>query len=304
MVFDAAEWMGGAARIEASFLEDSLSAFGVDITRGVHHDFASAIGFAYSSGLSRRLKPMACNHWDLVCSSWVWMSRKHSKRSVRNIYGNPNCEFVAQGNLWTVRMIVLSLYHLSKLGVFLLELPSSSLMRLHPRFEVLERAALEVQRILQEPDDLSDLGLVDMPTWLGAFGAATAKRTILTCSVPRVLFPLHRTLSRCQRDRLSGEPVCDESFVVQDGVLKHKVTGRRRALKQTQVYPPEYGRQVCKSWKRWRERQSMHLEESGDSDSNDDVVKWPEAELESVVELLSGQVEKSRPASSLPRMFR
>ena len=142
MSYDGAEWFCGEGWVEDGMRQDALCVFGYDVTRGKHMDFTSPCGLAYAVGLSRRLKERSCNHWDTVCSSFVWMSQKHCARSLLSPLGNSGCYSTYAGNLMVVRMIVLSLYHLSKLSVFLLEQPSSSIMRAHPRFKCVRKLAI------------------------------------------------------------------------------------------------------------------------------------------------------------------
>ena len=68
-------------------------------------------------------------------------------------------------------------------------------------------------------------GLADIPTWLGAFGAPTAKRTNLSGSHPHVLFPLFRTLKKA--DRTEADSVVHERVVAENGRVIHKVTGNK-----------------------------------------------------------------------------
>lgn len=135
-------------------------------------------------------------------------------------------------------------------------------------------------------------GLADIPTWLGAFGAPTAKRTNLSGSHPHVLFPLFRTLKKA--DRTEADSVVHERVVAENGRVIHKVTGNKRRLKETQVYPKAYGAAVSRAFRSWRESQApIEYGESSDSDY-DTLTEWPEAELLPVVRFLERQAPNVR----------
>ena len=290
MRHDGAEWFSGVSAVQESLVEDSLLAFAYDWTRGNHMDFTSPLGFAFAASRSKELKPGSTSHWDTVCSSFVWMAQKHCRRTITDILGDERCWATKSGNLMVVRMVLLSLYHLSKFAVFLLEQPSSSVMRNHPHFEYLEYAAKDLKLLTNEPvPDPSLEGITDVPTWMGSFGGPTPKRSVLSCSHPDVVLPLHRTLSKADKARLAGESVVTDEYVMESGRLKHKVTGKRRKLKQTQIYPRGYGKAVSLSYRQWlrgfEKRHNLH-DDSSDSDYCADLPDWPEAELTSVIKLL------------------
>ncbi len=287
MIYDGGEWMCGLGQIEAALTADDLLAFGYDIERdGTCMNFLDCAGFVFATQKSRQLKTRHVCHWDTVCSSWIWMSRRTSMRTYIDPLGNTRNEKTCDGNIMVARMIVLSLYHLAKFGVWLLEQPGSSLMRFHPGFEYLEKASAYMRRLRGDTGDIDDL-----PSWMAAFGGKTAKRSLLSSTHKEVLFPLHRTLSVAQRKELKATSVVHERIVVEDGVMKHKVTGKKDLLKETQQYPYQYGVEVSKAYKRWlSEQKPLLFEESSDSDYDDASPDWPEADLEPVVRVLCKQV--------------
>ena len=93
-------------------------------------------------------------------------------------------------------------------------------MRHHPGFLLFEKAALDVKRILERLTAMvmqiadKENGIEDIPTWMGAFGGSTAKRSVLSGTNRRVLFPLFRKLSNEQRGELKAKPVVSERVVV------------------------------------------------------------------------------------------
>ncbi len=128
-------------------------------------------------------------------------------------------------------------------------------------------------------------GLQTLSTWMAAFGAPHAKRTELTCSEKELLLPLHRTISAQQKASLRGDVTTIEEIVVtKEGRVLRKITGQKEVLRGTQVYPKGYGRQVHKSWSRWRTKCKLLADgESSDSDYEAHTVDWPDAELATVL---------------------
>ena len=124
-VFEAGEWFCGAGRVWKRFVECEDAAFGFDWELNSLQDFTSPEGFIAATELERQSKVYSLGHWDTVCASWVWMSRKHCRRSFIDVRGNRRCKSVLAGNVMVVRMLIISLYHLAKLGVYLLEQPVS-----------------------------------------------------------------------------------------------------------------------------------------------------------------------------------
>jgi hypothetical protein len=127
MSFDGGEWFSGESQVQQGCIEDGFNAFAYDIRFGKLMDFVSIIGFVYATAQSRRLKWRAMNHWDTVCSSWIWLARRWCRRSMVNPLGDESCFSTMHGNVMVARMICLSLYHAAKLDVFLLEQPSTTL---------------------------------------------------------------------------------------------------------------------------------------------------------------------------------
>ena len=291
LLFDGAEWMAGKGHIEHALNLDGLTAFSFEIERDrIYEDFCGIAGFIFGTQRSRQLKWRAINHWDTVCSSWVWMSRRTSMRSYLDPLGNLRNEKVLLGNRMVARMIILSLFHLARMCVWLLEQPTSSLMRFHSYMPRLEFACAYMKRQNGEQG-----GIDDIPTWMASFGGNTPKRSTLSGSHRAVLFPLYRTLSASERKALNAVSVVDERFAIENGQLKHKVTGRRKQLKQTQEYPPAYGVAVSTAYKKWLLSQpALSSPESSDSDYEDVSPNWQLAELGPVAAALCAKVSAVR----------
>ena len=137
-VDDCQEFMCGVGRIIRAFQLSSLQARGFDIVLNPDMGFLGISGFLIACLQARELKPGGLQHWDTVCSSWSWLGRKVTKRTLWCVSGDVGNEFVRSGNVMVARMLVLALFCLSKDCPFMLEQPASSLMRLYPRFAFLE----------------------------------------------------------------------------------------------------------------------------------------------------------------------
>ena len=221
------------------------------------------------------------------------MSQKHCGRTFLNPIGNVKCPSVFAGNMMVARMILLSLYHLSKLSVFLLEQPGTSKMRQHPYWEYLERAALDVKKLQGVELAEFEKGLEDIPSWMASFGGETPKRSTLSGTNRRVLFPLFRTLDKKTRAGLT-KAVVSERYVVEDGQMKHKVTGIKNDLKATQRYPAEYGRAVGKAYSEWLSTREQSIDSSSESDYEERAPNWPHAHLRPVFSFLSKKTPRVR----------
>ena len=69
------------------------------------------------------------NHHATVCSSWVWMSRNSTGRSIPgNIGGFADCKGVLEGNCMTARVTLLLALASCKSIQWIVEQPASSLM--------------------------------------------------------------------------------------------------------------------------------------------------------------------------------
>ena len=94
---------------------------------GSHFDLCSDIGFASTLCAVMRVKTTGMIMLGPQCSSWVWLSRSASRRSLANPYGDPSVASVAEGNVVNERVAMICAI-CSMLGiVWLVEQPASSL---------------------------------------------------------------------------------------------------------------------------------------------------------------------------------
>ena len=127
--YDCAEYFSGVGHVGGSFVERGYMAALYDIDRsGDFEDLTKPEGFLTAVTTTIKCKPGALAHWATVCSSWVWVCRATTKRSLLNPHGDTRHAFVAEGNVMVARMVVLILVGLALGQQWILEQPSSSIM--------------------------------------------------------------------------------------------------------------------------------------------------------------------------------
>ena len=99
---------------------------------------------------------------------------------------------------------------------------------------------------------------------MGAFGGPTWKPTLLRSSSAWV-YLMRRFLTADDKKRCQGHATCRKSWdPIQE---KWRVTGTLKELKQSQVYPDEYGMAMLKFWKNHTDRtECIHDADNSDSD--------------------------------------
>ena len=155
-----------------------------------------------------------------VCSTWIWMSRASTKRSLEAPLSDRGSATVVHSNVMVSRVSLLMLMGWCKMCDQMQEQPLSSLMFAHPRQK-------QVARFTQ-------WNCVVMA--MGAYGAATEKPTKLwsACSWKPYTPPPGSDPQLCTRDASGG------------------VTGIPNALKESQTYPKGFGEEVCRLYTPWR----------------------------------------------------
>lgn len=93
------------------------------------------LGFANAMNLCLSLKPGAGCLMAPVCSTWTFMNRGTSKRSLACPYGNTAVQSVQEGNTMVARCVLLLLLLASRGCWWVLEQPQGSLMQEHPALQ-------------------------------------------------------------------------------------------------------------------------------------------------------------------------
>jgi hypothetical protein len=185
-------------------------------------DLTTPLGFLHALGLCLRLKPGGLLWAAPPCSTFVWMNRGTSQRSTDRAEGNESVPSVAASNIIVARLMLLIALVVTKGCNWMLEQPTSSVMVWMRRMQAIKE----------------NLGMCEVFTWMGAFGAATPKGTRLYGNNAAVLALLKRTI---KRGDFKKPPKGQETN------LRHrKADGRERVragpgLKGTQAYPVGFG---------------------------------------------------------------
>jgi hypothetical protein len=171
--WDAVEFFAGCGSWSRALRAGGLRVAEYEIkTDSELSDMLGDIGFITAVQLLLQARAGALVHFATVCSSWVMINRGTSKRSSCNPLGCSH-PYVVHANVMVSRTGLLMLLALCLNLHVILEQPASSLMFLHPR----------IAQIVS----LSSMGLPPLDkitTFMGAFGAATPKMTMLLGSPP------------------------------------------------------------------------------------------------------------------------
>ena len=226
---DAVEFFSGVATWSDSLRNKGYRVYSYEIANdSVHCDFLGDAGFLNALGLLFRCKVAAILHFATVCSSWVTINRHTSGRSAMVPLGRQGRPYVAAANTMVSRMCMLIMIG-ACLGLdWVLEQPISSVMKYHPRMQViLNMAEIGCLRVVNE-----------IHTWMGSFGASSPKPTMLI-GTPSFLPRLHRKLAKRTFENQ------ETSRTYEDKHGKKRFSGGKR-LKETQQYPKGYGSAFAK----------------------------------------------------------
>ena len=218
-----AEFFCGTGGLVTALSQAGMRCAWFDIDVEPSHDMLSVIGIAIAIRIALSVIPGGVVWFGVPCSTFVWMSRGHTKRSRQNPLGDLARVDVRRANR-IARIVVVICQVLAKRGVFsVMEQPAGSLLWRAPRMRLAaRRLRVQGQRWCRRF------------VWLGHYGHKICKPTELCGIFPSLARIL---LSRCPR----GKPAT--------GVYKvwKNKNGRRRTrgslgLKATEHYPKEFCR--------------------------------------------------------------
>jgi hypothetical protein len=222
---DTVEFFAGEGAVTGAFRFLGYRSYPFEVKHDhVVEDLNSRSGFAFALSLVLNCKPGGCIWMGVVCSTWVFMFRASTGQGENRVLGNPT-RCVLAGNRMVSRATLL-VYLAHALGCLaVIEQPSSSILRLHPRLQML-------------------LSLVDMYScsfFLGYYMADSAKPITLLTNRPWFDRALQTRRSRSWFPRSTNVSTrsTDEYGVV-------RVTGDS-GLKNTQTYPVAFGFAVASS---------------------------------------------------------
>lgn len=217
----------------------SYTAVGYDVKKdSVYMDICSPRGMVTATALMRRLKIAGLGWLATVCSSFVWISRASTKRTVASPRGSPSSASAIMGNRMCARSALLFLFCTAKQGWAVIEQPISSVLASHPAARFLQDLA----------DAFSWCGWHVANSYMGAFGGATPKM--------HRFFSNHRLVHALSRDRPSLSSFgsasrdvtrVDEVVNSEGRIVKRKITGAP-GLKGTENYSDEFGEAVVQTW--------------------------------------------------------
>ena len=226
---DLVDICAGKARITRWALWANLQAVAIDRSYSPHLDINSNTGYAIALTAVLRTKPRTgLIFMGPQCSSWVWISRGTTQRSCENPDGHDGVQSVMEGNELNLRVGLMCMIA-TKLGIpWIIEQPSSSLFFETDTFKSVILAT-NAQRVHIN---------------LGDYGHLTRKPTLLLGTVPWL-----QTLARPPGTHAARRSKSVALVMVKVEGGKRRVTGKRKFLKASQVYPVRFaGAIVKKHW--------------------------------------------------------
>lgn len=222
----------GVAAITRAFNAAGLPATGYDYLKDPYmNDINSPAGFICALTMLLTLHPTDGLLWlATVCSTWVWMSRGSTMRSLEFPLGMP-CHSTAGANQMVARCGLLIMLCMAFGCAWILEQPATSLMVMHP---VMVWLASHNGRML-------NCDWFEASTSMAAFNAETVKQTKLYGN-RRSVFALARKKPTDMRSESRDVVRITE---LSDG--RPSVTGGS-GLKATQAYTDDFGEAVLEAY--------------------------------------------------------
>jgi hypothetical protein len=180
-------------------------------------DLCTMLGFENALRLVLRLRPHGSLWAAPVCSTWGFIGRSGTGRSASNAMGDNSVPRTRYANRMVVLTTMLMLLAYIRNAHVWIEQPSSSLM---PVFSPLK--------------EFLDFACgYSVTTFLQAFGSKSLKPLCIRCSAEEVM------RLRRQRPHVRGE-----NLATTKGTM---VTGKRKQLRESQAYPPLFGKAVSEA---------------------------------------------------------
>ena len=232
---DAVEYFAGQMSWTRGMADLGYQVLAFEHKLHITMDFLTERGFLMAYLMASRVKNNGIAWFAPVCSSWTYMSRGSTQRSLHNPLGDTAVSSVAQGNCMAARCCLLIMYFTAHKIEWVLEQPASTLFHLHPRF----------QRLLQLPF----MKVYKVWLWMGLYGGSTPKGTVLFSSAAWVHELSARKMSKSERDKFAASDALVTKY--RDATGQLRCTGNVR-LKQSQAYPVEFGRCFAELFQRQR----------------------------------------------------
>ena len=214
------EFFSGVQSITKGLMTNGIDTIPYDLNINQQMDFNSDVGFAFAVWLVLRLQPGGVLFAAPPCSSWVWVSRSSSGRSYDCPLGNQLRKKVRDANILVSRLVLLMALALGRGCTIAWEQPGGTLMHFHPKMRMF----------------MQKFKIYEIWTWMGMYGAPTAKATRLWCS-HRWIRGMYQKLDKSKIPVYNGQ----EMVVEFHDVLGLKRATGRKGLKSSQSYPLAFG---------------------------------------------------------------
>ena len=249
-----------------------MHALFVSLRMQVHQNILSVQGFIAAVQFVLQLEDGGGIFSAPVCSSWVWMNRSTSGRHSALPAGNDDHFYVRMANIMVSRVCMLCWLALGCGKIWMIE---------QPRFSILE-CSRRMQELIQKTR------VFRTTTSLGHFGAPTQKDIYLYSNYDRIDNVKHFAISGGAGD--ASKKLVRTKL---DASGKQLVTGNPSELKDSQAYPPAFGRAILMLHHGFFEEQkqlayilrsqSSHCKLHSATDLED---QWADAALDGVFSIL------------------
>lgn len=220
------ETFAGAKSVTCGELEAGRSAVPFELVDDPFtQDILTPEGFTNAIFNTLRLEEGSGLFQAPVCSTWVFMSRGSTLRSNSRPLGRTDSQKVHDGNIMTSRCMILCILAAAKGVWWLVEQPATSIMELHPSFQIALKLLAPIRRLR--------VLMLD-------FGGSSKK--------PTYLYSSHSCIDDLLDERRppsgrSDAPEMVVRYIDSKGVARCK---GGRDLKCSQHYPRRFGRCLAK----------------------------------------------------------
>ena len=181
----AADIFSGRGHLTAAFESFGMRPETYDVaTGGGAHDILTDQGLGNALFLIARVEPGGLVWFGPPCSSWVWISRRHSRRSRDDVAGDRSSAWVNKANMVAQRVSELARVCAARHVRYVIEQPRSSLLFLYPQVaEALrgtraDRVSLELGRAGSPTP--KPIILVGTARWLRTVASQVRRRPMVT----------------------------------------------------------------------------------------------------------------------------
>lgn len=239
-VLDSAEYFAGHKSVTLGMRSFGMQSADFEINDHYRaKDMLGPLGFLVALRYALALRRLGMMWLAPVCSTWTWCNRHTSGRSLANPLGFDSRICVQEGNTMVFRSFLLAVVAVVLQASVHLEQPSGSLMDRHPAFVWF----VAIMKLLR------GRAFKRYQTWMGMFGARTPKNTIIY-STNAYAKLLYRKLDK--KKKFPGSRLVCKHYVDKKG--KKRMTGGV-GMKNTQHYPPDFGKRVGELHSAYMQRQ-------------------------------------------------